>query len=72
MRAIPAVRFPMSRRAVSGGAITTVGILLLGIPLYDIWDDIVDLDWSLLVTVFENTTFLLLAGASRWAASGSC
>ncbi|MFB6122426.1 MAG: hypothetical protein ABEJ78_03085 [Haloferacaceae archaeon] len=39
MRPLPAVRFPIGRRAASGGTIAIIGILLLGIPLYDIRDD---------------------------------
>lgn len=49
------------RRTVSGGTITLLGMALLGIPLYDIWDDYSVLSWTLLSTVAENATFLLLA-----------
>lgn len=39
-----------------------MGILMLAIPLYDIWEDVQQFGWRLSVTLAENALFLLLAG----------
>lgn len=51
-----------TRRTLSGGAVTAVGVLLLAIPLYDMWDDSSRLGWSFAITFLENAAFLLLSG----------
>lgn len=50
------------RRFVAGSAVSSLGAVLLFVPLYDIWDDVTNLEWQLSATVLENATLLLLAG----------
>ena len=54
------------RRHLAGGSISLLGTLLLGIPVFDIWDDATNLSWTVLVTVGENVLFLFLAGVLVW------
>jgi len=51
-----------SRRLLAGGSISLLGCLLLGVPLFDIWDDATNLSWGILTTIAENALFLALAG----------
>jgi len=51
------------RRHLAGGSISLLGTLLLGVPLFDIWDDASNRSWSILVILAENAFFLFLAAA---------
>jgi len=63
---IDAVRRAPRRRCVAGGSVSLLGALLLGVPVFDIWDDAVNRSWSVLATVAENAPFLILAGLLVW------
>lgn len=49
-------------RLLFGGSISLIGLVLLGVPLYDIWDDLKYLDWRIVFTLVENALVLALAG----------
>lgn len=60
----PVMSLPLGdrlRRWLAGGSVSLLGGGLLVVPLYDIWDDITDLSWSIAPTLIENAPFLLLA-----------
>jgi signal transduction histidine kinase len=50
------------RRYLAGGSVSLLGLCLVAIPVFDIWDDTANLDWSLMLTLAENITFLALSG----------
>ena len=58
------------RRRLAGGTISAVGLALLGVPAYDIWDDSSNLGWGLATTLAENSVLialaLLLVGGGVW------
>ncbi|AZH26075.1 sensor histidine kinase [Haloplanus aerogenes] len=54
------------RRFLAGGSISLLGAFLLGIPMFDIWDDATNLSWAVLVTLAENALFLFLAAILVW------
>lgn len=41
--------------------VSLLGVLILLVPVYDIWDDATNLSWSLTSTLVENSVLLLLA-----------
>ncbi|GAB7093580.1 hypothetical protein JCM30237_07320 [Halolamina litorea] len=49
------------RARVAAAAVSTVGIALLGVPAFDIWDDASNLGWGLAATVVENSVLIVLA-----------
>jgi len=49
-------------RALAGAVVTVIGLLLFGVPAYDIYDDVTALSWNPAATLLENATFILLAG----------
>jgi len=61
-----------SKHALAGLAVSLVGVALLVVPAYDIYDDVTSLAWNPLTTAVENTTFVVLAsglvGAGVWLA----
>ncbi|MBP1987376.1 sensor histidine kinase [Halolamina salifodinae] len=61
---------PGLRRRLAAGAISTVGLVLLGVPAYDIWDDASNLGWGIADTLLENSVLiglaLLLIGGGVW------
>lgn len=48
-------------RYAAGALVSAVGVLVLGVPLYDIYDDASDLGWSLASSVAENAVLIALA-----------
>lgn len=50
-----------TRRYLSGACVSGLGLLILLVPLYDIWDDLRNLSWGLLWTLLENSALLVLA-----------
>ncbi|SDX91136.1 PAS domain S-box protein [Halopenitus persicus] len=42
-------------------AVSLLGVLLLFVPLYDMWEDVTALSWGIASTVVENSLLLLLA-----------
>lgn len=48
-------------RLLAGAIVTAIGLLLFGVPAYDIYDDVTALAWSPATTLLENATFLVLA-----------
>ncbi|WP_435066635.1 sensor histidine kinase [Haloplanus sp. C73] len=60
------VRHLRSRRLLAGGSVSLLGCLLLGVPLFDIWDDATNLSWSVLTSLAENALFFVLASALVW------
>lgn len=58
------------RANLAAATVSTIGIALLGIPAYDIWDDTADLGWGVLATLVENAPLialaLLLVGGGVW------
>ncbi|WP_323674855.1 HAMP domain-containing sensor histidine kinase [Halorubellus sp. PRR65] len=51
-----------SRRLWPGLSVSAIGLVLLGVPAYDIWDDVTALSWHPTTTLLENLTFVVLAG----------
>lgn len=49
-------------RYLAGSSISALGLLLLVVPLYDIYDDVANLSWGVAWTLLENSVILLLAG----------
>ncbi|MFB6235246.1 MAG: ATP-binding protein [Halopenitus sp.] len=49
-------------RYLAGVSIAALGVLLSIAPLYDIYDDVVNLSWGVAWTLLENSIVLLLAG----------
>lgn len=56
------IRATDSLRILAGGSVSLLGISLLSVPVYDIWDDTTNLSWDLVPTLVENALFLMLAG----------
>lgn len=60
------------RSQLAAGSVSAIGILLLLIPAFDIWDDLRDLDWGVTTTVVENAVLiglaLLLVAGGLWLA----
>ncbi len=50
------------RRRLAGYAVAALGVALLAVPLYDIWEDTTELGWGLLPTLVENATLFALVG----------
>ncbi|MFB6221238.1 MAG: sensor histidine kinase, partial [Halolamina sp.] len=49
------------RARLATRAVSAVGVALLSIPVYDIWDDVSDLGWSVVPTLMENSVLIALA-----------
>lgn len=49
-------------RTLAGAVVAVIGLLMLGVPAYDIYDDVTALSWNPASTLVENATFLVLAG----------
>ncbi|WP_339103609.1 ATP-binding protein [Haloterrigena salinisoli] len=58
---MPAIDSDRARRYLSGGCVSGLGLLILLVPLYDMWDDLRNLSWGLLWTLLENSALLVLA-----------
>lgn len=41
-------------RLTSGGVVSVLGIVLLSIPMYDVWDDVANVGWAVSQTLIEN------------------
>jgi signal transduction histidine kinase len=41
-------------RLTSGGVVSALGLVLLSIPIYDVWDDVVNIGWAVSQTFVEN------------------
>lgn len=58
------------RAVVSAAAVSAIGVVLLGVPAFDIWDDASNLDWGVTATLIENAVLislgLLLIGGGGW------
>lgn len=59
-------------RLVSGGVVSALGIVLLSIPIYDVWDDITNIGWQVSRTLIENVlpvglALVLIYGGVRLA-----
>ena len=58
------------RATLAAATVSAIGIGLLGIPAYDIWDDAANLSWGILATLVENAPLialaLLLVGGGVW------
>ncbi|MFC6736046.1 sensor histidine kinase, partial [Halolamina salina] len=54
----------------AAAAVSAVGVALLGVPAYDIWDDTSNLGWGVAATLVENAVLialaLLLVGGGVW------
>lgn len=50
-----------SRRSLAGASVSLLGLVLLAIPVYDMFDDVTTLSWRVGFTLVENVSFLLLA-----------
>lgn len=50
-----------------------IGLALLAVPAYDVWDDVTDLGWSVTATLAENTALfalsLALVAGGAWVAT---
>mgnify|MGYP000315481840 CR=1 FL=1 len=55
-----------SRRHLSGASVSLLGVGLVSVPIYDMWDDITNLSWGVTTTFLENVFFLLLAASLVW------
>ncbi|MFC7198773.1 sensor histidine kinase [Halospeciosus flavus] len=49
------------RRYLSSAVVSLVGVAMLGVPLYDVYDDVTSLGWSLGATLVENSVLVVLA-----------
>jgi signal transduction histidine kinase len=50
------------KRQTAGAAVSAVGVVLLGVPAYDVWDDLTNLQgWSVGSTLLENSIPALFA-----------
>lgn len=60
------------RSRLAAAAVSAIGLLLLSIPAFDIWDDVSDLHWGVATTLAENAVLIclafLLVGGGLWLA----
>lgn len=46
---------------LAAATVSAVGVALLGVPAYDIWDDASNLGWGITATLLENSVLIALA-----------
>ncbi|MFB6195582.1 MAG: PAS domain S-box protein [Haloplanus sp.] len=63
------------KRYLSAASVSLLGLCSLAIPLWDMWDDVSDLSWSLFSTAVENSPLVMLSaaliGAGYWLGTRS-